>query len=802
MKRWHEVAITSGLLLTTTMSSAAYAAAVTVAKDSVNLRSGPGTTYGVVGMVGRGTNLNVLDQSGDWMKVLTPGGQTAWVAGWLVTAAPAPAPSPSPAPLSATVTVAATVLNLRSGPGTTYSAVTQVKSGTLLTVLDRQGDWFKVRTASGTVGWAASWLVKTSATAPTPPTPPPATYQDLTGQLAVASPKSGSLNVRSSPSTNAGIVSQARASQTYTALGKQGDWIKIVLPDGRQGWMAAWLANLRVLSLNDFAASDSREVVALAKSVLVRRLPRSDFDGMVSVPAGTHMIYITSQDGWHRVQTSSGVVGWVDGSAVKLASRAPFVQSPIYTVDDGLWQMSEFTPGSVKASSVNLRSGAGTGYKALTRLPKGAPLRLLGSQSGWYHVTTADGRDGWVAASLVTPGRTPAVATVQVKEVSAQKKLITIQGGFGQPAVVKEYNGGKSLALYLGPVIVNPAALDLNARELAGIALSGNGLLLNFREQPQYRVVSNAPGQVQLELNTAMTSVSLGAPAADSRQVLNFNTLGYVTPAASWDANAKQVVVRFPGTTYAGQPPAIQSSLVQGVTMASDATGLTVRVAAPVNGRFLLRRTLNQVSLELLPAGLTGKTIVVDPGHGGFDPGATGGSGVLEKTVNLAIALKLKALLEQAGARVLMTRTADTAALPAAQIAAVPPSERSLTDLTARVALANQSKADLYISVHNNYDPSRTQTGTAVYWSDTNLNAERSATFAGLAQNQLVSALGRPNDGTKNNDFYVNKYTEAPSVLLENLFLSDPTEEQMAANDGVQGRIAQAVLQALQQYYQ
>lgn len=698
------------------------------------------------------------------------------------------------------VTVSASVINLRSGPGTGYATVGQVARGTRLEVLERKGDWIKVKTPAGKMAWVAAWLVGGS-TGTTPPQAPAPAYQDLSGQLAVASPKSGTLNVRSGPGTNYGVVGQMAASRTYPAQGQQAGWIKVTLPDGKAGWIAGWLSNLKVLSVADFTVADShREVIALARSVPVRRLPRPDFDGIVDVTAGTRMAYITTQDGWHRVRTSSGVLGWVDASATKLVSTGAFSQTPTYTIDDGLWQVDEPVPAAISAAGVNLRTGPGTGYKPLTQLARGTAVRLLGSQSGWYHLVTAGGQEGWVAAFLINLGRLPDVDRIQVKEISPQKKVITVQGRFTSAATVKALNGGKSLAIYLGSVAVNPAALDLNARELADISLSGNGVLLNFRELPSYRVAANGPGKVQIELTTSLDAVEL--KTQESRQILTFKTRGFVTPSAVLDPATGAIEVRFPGTTYAGSQPAIAAGLVRGVTVNSDSSGITVQVASTANGRFLLRRGVNEATLELLNPGLAGKTIVVDPGHGGYDPGALGVTGLQEKAANLAIGLKLKALLQQAGAKVLMTRASDVAGVPDDQLNAVPKTERTITDLTARTDLANQNNADLYISVHNNLDPAGRQSGTAVYWTNTNFNADRSLAIARLADQHLVAALGRQDNGTKNNDFYVVKYTEAPSVLLEILFLSDPTEEQMLRDDANLSRIAQAVFQAVQQYYQ
>src|SRR5581483_12114454 len=101
---------------------------------------------------------------------------------------------------------------------------------------------------------------------------------------------------------------------------------------------------------------------------------------------------------------------------------------------------------------------------------------------------------------------------------------------------------------------------------------------------------------------------------------------------------------------------------------------------------------------------LAGKVIVVDPGHGGRDPGAIA-NGVNEKDVNLAMGMDLKAVLESRGARVVMTRTSDVALGP-----------NTDADLQARVNAAQSAHANAFVSIHANSTPNHDYTGATTYY--------------------------------------------------------------------------------------
>ncbi|MBM3702233.1 MAG: N-acetylmuramoyl-L-alanine amidase, partial [Actinobacteria bacterium] len=163
--------------------------------------------------------------------------------------------------------------------------------------------------------------------------------------------------------------------------------------------------------------------------------------------------------------------------------------------------------------------------------------------------------------------------------------------------------------------------------------------------------------------------------------------------------------------------------------------------------RFILTFFVILISLSIIFVSFADKkliagdaiTIFLDPGHGGSDYGCIH-NGLNEKDINLKIALKLKGLLESNGFRVIMRRTSDEG--------------KSLDEV---VNMANNSGADLFLSIHNNASLSPASTGTETYWSANGVAG--SSQFAASIQSSLVSEIGRPNRGVKTADFKVIKNT-------------------------------------------
>jgi N-acetylmuramoyl-L-alanine amidase len=190
---------------------------------------------------------------------------------------------------------------------------------------------------------------------------------------------------------------------------------------------------------------------------------------------------------------------------------------------------------------------------------------------------------------------------------------------------------------------------------------------------------------------------------------------------------------------------------------------------------------------------LTGKTVVVDPGHGSPDPGAKGPSGTLEKDNTLAIAKFLASELKTSGAKVVLTRLDDSSP------AYTPSTEYTQkADLQKRVDIANENNADLFISIHN--DSWQTAHGTTTFYSSENPSSDSSYKLGQAIQAQLTHEIGTQNLGVKDSRFYVLRNNTMPAVLVEVAFISHPIEEKLLADESYRLKASKGISKGIFQF--
>ncbi len=183
-------------------------------------------------------------------------------------------------------------------------------------------------------------------------------------------------------------------------------------------------------------------------------------------------------------------------------------------------------------------------------------------------------------------------------------------------------------------------------------------------------------------------------------------------------------------------------------------------------------------NLELL-----GKVIYIDPGHGGADPGAVY-DGVYESELNLEIALELKKQLEEYGAIVYLTRDGDY------DLSVTNTDNRKRSDLFQRVNLINDSKADIYYSLHLNAIESSSWFGAQVFYSD---NLEENKIIAECLQEMFSSELKTDRSNKEINDVYMYQRVEIPGVLIELGFLSNSNERYLLQQKHYHEKLAEII---------
>lgn len=189
---------------------------------------------------------------------------------------------------------------------------------------------------------------------------------------------------------------------------------------------------------------------------------------------------------------------------------------------------------------------------------------------------------------------------------------------------------------------------------------------------------------------------------------------------------------------------------------------------------------------------LLGKTVVIDPGHGGNDPGTIGYSGTLEKDVALAISKKLFVFFQQSGAKVLLTRERD-------QDLGDPQSPGRDSDLQRRVEIANEAGADVVVSVHLNHFSDRSEYGAQVFYQRGSQEGKRLAECIQPRLNAFLIDSGRQ---ALPGDFYLCRNARAPAVIVEAGFLSHPEEERKLKEEEYQMKAAWAIYTGVVGYFQ
>lgn len=200
-------------------------------------------------------------------------------------------------------------------------------------------------------------------------------------------------------------------------------------------------------------------------------------------------------------------------------------------------------------------------------------------------------------------------------------------------------------------------------------------------------------------------------------------------------------------------------------------------------------------SVASLTPSIANKKIVVDPGHGGFDLGAAGENGVLEKDITLAVGKRLAAFLKQAGAEVLLTR--DTGA-DLSEPGATGLSPGMNEDLKRRAALANEYQADLLVSIHVNSYPGNGPHGARTFVPPGSPASKK----AGQAiQSALSAQLKNTDRVTQEIDCCLTRLATMPAVLVELGFITNTVEGRLLPDPDYQDKLGWAIHAGIVSYF-
>lgn len=265
-----------------------------------------------------------------------------------------------------------------------------------------------------------------------------------------------------------------------------------------------------------------------------------------------------------------------------------------------------------------------------------------------------------------------------------------------------------------------------------------------------------------------------------------------------YEASPYRIVLDYPKAAFSDEAGKLDEARLKGELTAASSSSSIQKVRYAIHNKDTVRfvvelsraasYTVTQSADKLRTTVSTGAnhnnqsifTIVIDAGHGGKDPGAPGFSGRAEKHFTLELSQKIaEQIMLEPELRVFMTRWDDT-----------------FIELADRATLSNQIDADLYISIHGNtFNQQISGTETYYYGSS-------SASFATIMHKHMLAATKLPDRRVREENFQVLRLTEAPAVLLEIGYLSNPAEEATMLSAQFQDQVASAIVAAIKEYLQ
>lgn len=187
-----------------------------------------------------------------------------------------------------------------------------------------------------------------------------------------------------------------------------------------------------------------------------------------------------------------------------------------------------------------------------------------------------------------------------------------------------------------------------------------------------------------------------------------------------------------------------------------------------------------------------GKTVIIDPGHGGIDGGAVGKNGTLEKNLNMSLSLELRDALKETGYNVILTREKDQLTYNGDE------KNKKKADTKYRLKVAAENPTALFISIHMNYFEDTTAKGSQIFYS---VNNPKSKDFAEILKKSLTENTDKQNKREIKEAYpniYIMRNIKNPAVLLECGFISNREEEKLLNSKEYRASIVKSICNAVE----
>lgn len=445
------------------------------------------------------------------------------------------------------------------------------------------------------------------------------------------------------------------------------------------------------------------------------------------------------------------------------------------------------TDGYTNISGIALYSDANYTSDIEGKLSINTRLDIKSESGDWYNVTTQDGLDGWIEKHFVTVPSEKYVVNhtenlINIRTSPTTQSKIVGQLNPGEKAkYVDTYHSWHIIEYQNNEYYVASWLTDIEYGQAQEVYLLYDNTYIREKPSPDstilsegnrndsYTVVNEKNGWLQAELPYGQTGYIAGWLTTYNQNSLE-EELIYKKAAANLHMRSGS------SQTY---------DIIQTLS-----EGSVVRVISSDNGWDKIISPTGQVGWcsndylsEVNP--LSGKFILLDPGHGGKDPGSIGYSGKYEKYVNMEVVLKVKETLESMGADVALTRTGDY----------------YITNKE-RGRMADNLNADILLSIHHNSLTNNDYFGLSTYYNTIHYkNPAYGYTLAESIYLNATTVTGVYRDGILDRNYEVLRETNTPAALIEIGFMSNPTEEITIHNESFQNIIAEKIADGIVDYF-
>lgn len=317
------------------LASSAFADTAIVKSSTVNVRAGAGLEYDVIDQIKKDMEYPILASSNSWVQIDLGNGKSGWVADWLVDVI-----STQPEQVSHTyVESTVPILNVRTGPSTSFGIIDKLSPGTSYRLLESEGDWGKIQLSADKTGWLS--LQYTSITEVNPEEQ---VQQELAQENTIITVNADILNLREMPSLEAAILKKLSRGTQAKALQSQGDWSQVQLDDGTKGWVhRTYIKEVKSAtvetaqqqpSVTEPSKSDAK-IKILTNGTNLRKGPSTKDEVVQKAKVGDTYPIIKAEGEWFLIDIGNGKTAYVAGWVVSAEGVPNIVKNSMSNVLKG-----------------------------------------------------------------------------------------------------------------------------------------------------------------------------------------------------------------------------------------------------------------------------------------------------------------------------------------------------------------------------------------------------------------------------------------------------------------------------------